>query len=239
MIVKVSPEELFLRHQDATADIAKSLTWKFSSVGSKPFSEDIESEAKKGLWEACQRFKPDRQGLACKTNFWNVVLSNRSPSDIDPYETFWSYAKLRIHGSVRDFLRKEKIITRQTPNGEEAGSIILEDRFVSTENLLPDNAEVEDGASGKSYSKVLESRDRADLFTQQAIEVERLVEMLDVPVLDSSEKQMVMSIYMPPGMDIDELGMAMHKTKNEIRKALKAAMLKMLAYHAQPAVVSG
>ena len=63
----VSPEVLYLKHQDATIEIAKNLTWKFASVGATPYKDDIESEAKKGLWEACQRFKPDRQGLACKT----------------------------------------------------------------------------------------------------------------------------------------------------------------------------
>lgn len=50
--------------------------------------EDLRSEALLGLWQACTRFKQTEKN------------------------TFWTFAYLRVRGSVIDFLRREKITVR-------------------------------------------------------------------------------------------------------------------------------
>jgi RNA polymerase sigma factor (sigma-70 family) len=237
---KIAPEDLFSRHLDDAVEVAKKYISKFSLVGSRSYKEDIIAEASKGLWQACTRFSPDKQVLHSSQNFWSLLFSNELPPDYDPYATFWTYAKSRVHGSIRDYLRKEKITTRQYDESDK--SLILEDRVVSIDGVMPRGFDESSGslaASRDRYSDYFRSSDTADKLLQDDLAAERLQEFVSSAQLSDLEAKVVMMAYRPPGMDVEEIASDMQKPPTVIRKTLKVALLRIVETNLHPATVSG
>lgn len=234
----MTSELLFERHYADTLLIAESYVHKFKLVGSLSYRDDIISEGLKGLWQASQRFDPKKQLLNAKNTAWNVIFSCEAPLETNPYDTFWDYAKLRIHGSIRDYLRKERLTVRQYGDGAEK-SLILEDRFVSLDKIIPQGDSYPSYRNRDSYGDYFRSSDTADKHLQEEIATERVVALLETAHLSDTEFSVVKMMYAPPGMDVEDVALSMKQSQPWVRKTVKLALLKIvqanLVNHAVPA----
>jgi RNA polymerase sigma factor (sigma-70 family) len=88
LLPPADPNLLFSKHERAAADAARLLVAHFSRSGALAYREDCIAEAKKGLWQACLRYDPNKN------------------------DNFWGYAKRRVRGAVYDYMRTERIIVK-------------------------------------------------------------------------------------------------------------------------------
>src|SRR5665213_2754435 len=141
----MQPAQLFEKHQQDAIKVADGLVYKFHSVGALPYRLDIRNEALTGLWQACTRFDPTKQTLKSDLSFWGVLFAGKEPKIPAPYDYFWGWARMRVDGSCRDFLRKEGVITRIDEDSQK-GTMVLSDRLVSLDSSI----------DSKSYNRDLE-----------------------------------------------------------------------------------
>lgn len=82
-----TPEELFENHEHRAKAVVNAYLAEINPTV-RYLKSDIMSEAMMALWKCCQRFKEN-------TN-----------------NTFWTFAYLRVKGSITDYLRREKLQVR-------------------------------------------------------------------------------------------------------------------------------
>ena len=180
-------EQLFSDHLPRATLVADNYCRKFNAL--RTIKEDIRSESACGLWEACLRYNPT-------TN-----------------NTFWTFAYLRIRGSIVDYCRRQKIFLRdwEVKSGRKNIEIVsLSDCVVST------------GHSGEvsnhegfyyAFGQRLIIEDKKNDIEINKIEVGRMIDSGTNGM--PKDKKEIMKKYFCDGMNIPDMFSAPGKPKGK------------------------
>jgi RNA polymerase sigma factor (sigma-70 family) len=127
----VEPIDLYTAHEQKARQVAQGLCHHYQYSGALAFQDEANSEALIALWKRCVRFDPMKQVLQrqqeanrLQAQADEILMASiflyEPPAPVivsDPYSTFWISSIQYVRGSVLDYFRAERIITKFVRRG--------------------------------------------------------------------------------------------------------------------------
>ncbi len=166
-----------------------------------------------------------------------VKLARRYDDAIN--DSFWGYAKTRVHGAMLDYLRSLDVVSRS--NRKLIKSIDDEVmKYVNEHEEEPDD-EYLAGVLGEDVKKIREARVAADIYalmpiddqlanienlnTDKKVEQDELIEIIKSILEDLSEReQMIIQLYYFEELSLKEISEILEITESRISQIHKAVL---------------
>jgi RNA polymerase sigma factor (sigma-70 family) len=233
----VTAEELFHAHAEKARDLARKLCHFYAISGALSHMEEAESEAMRGLWWCCSRFNPRRQELQRRTlhdeTFWSIMLRYEPPTydPRDAYKNFWISSIRRIRGSVLDYFRSEKLITKRA-KGDTKPTMLYSEKFVSIDRPIGDFVSGGNARSldrGDTFADMIPSAQRADQNDEVNDQRNQLAKIRKRANLTPQESKVVDLFYHESDYKKAEVAKLLGVTQTNVDRLLEAALAKLKA----------
>lgn len=159
-------------------------------------------------------------------------------------ESFWGYAKPRVHGAMLDYLRSLDNVSRQTRTLIKRVDKAIA-TYYNTHQEEPDNAYLSE-ILGEEEEKIKEARIASEIYgvmpledqlggeseeTLERIEKEELVEIIEQILEQATQnEQLVIQLYYFEELNFKEISEVMEITESRVSQLHKAVIRKIRQY---------
>ncbi|WP_300764140.1 RNA polymerase sigma factor FliA [Helicobacter sp. UBA3407] len=171
-----------------------------------------------------------------------IKLARKYDSKVS--ESFWGYAKPRVHGAMLDYLRSLDNVSRQTRTLIKRVDKAIA-TYYNTHQEEPDNAYLSE-ILGEEEEKIKEARIASEIYgvmpledqlggeseeTLERIEKEELVEIIEQILEQATQnEQLVMQLYYFEELNFKEISEVMEITESRVSQLHKAVIRKIRQY---------